>query len=136
MFTAGIFKMSSFRTSALFCRNGTIPLKEKILVADFNCKYGILKFRQSYASMRKNRETWFQSPQEIRHQLQIGFIRILEKPIEISFYLILRKMIKVICGTLIPTRNKMMFYGDVSTKNQNNPDINLFYPFSFHRTTL
>lgn len=84
----------------------------------------------------KKSKIWFQSPQEIRHWLQIGFIRILEKPIEISFYLILHKMITVICGTLIPTGNKMMFYRDVSTKNSNNPDINLFYPFSFHRTTL
>lgn len=106
MFTTAVFKMSSFRTSALFCRNGRTPLKKKKVNADFNWKYGILKFRQSYASMRKNRKTWFQSPQEIRHPLQIGFIRILEKSLEISFYLILHKMITVICGTLIPTRNK------------------------------
>lgn len=89
--------------------------------ADFNWKYSTLKFRRSYASVRKNRKTWFQSPQEIRHPLQIGFIRILEKPIEISFYLILHKMITVICGTLIPTRNKMMFYRDVSTKKPKHP---------------
>lgn len=71
--------------------------------------------------MRKkktNTKTWFKSPQEIRHPLQIGFIRILEKPIEIRLYLILPKMITAICGTLIPARNKMMFYRDVSRKKQ------------------
>jgi len=75
---------------------------------------------------------WFQRPQEIRHPLHTGFIRILEKPTEISFYLIPHKMITAICGTLIPARNKMMFYRDVSTKKQkNNPDINLFHISSF-----
>lgn len=66
---------------------------------------------------KKKDKTWFKS-QEIRHPLQIGFIRILEKPIEISFHLILHKMITAICGTLIPARNKMMFYRDASTKNK------------------
>lgn len=101
----------------------------------------------------KKTKTWFKSPQEIRHPLQIGFIRILEKPIEISLYLILPKMITAICGTLIPARNKMMFYRDVSRKKkekktqnktqQNKPspqkpnsDITLFHPFPFHRTAF
>lgn len=87
--------------------------------------------------MRKKHKPWFQSPQEIRHPLQIGFIQILEKPTEISFYLILHKTITAICGTLIPARNKMMFYRDVSTKKPpHNPDINLSHPFSFRRTAF
>lgn len=69
----------------------------------------------------KNHKMWSQSPREIRHWLQIGFIRILEKPMEISFYLILHKMITVICGTLIPARNKIMFYRDVSTEKPKQP---------------
>lgn len=40
--------------------------------ADFSWKYAFLKFRQSYANMRKKHKTWFQSPQEIRHPLQMG----------------------------------------------------------------
>lgn len=46
-------------------------------------------------------------------------------------------MITAICGPLIPARNKMMFYRDVSGKKKKkpnpSPDINLFHPFSFHR---
>lgn len=116
------------------------------------CQFKILvKLYKHEEKNQTNTKTWFKSPQEIRHPLQIGFIRILEKPIEIRLYLILPKMITAICGTLIPARNKMMFYRDVSRKNkqknhktqQNKPspqkpnsDITLFHPFPFHRTAL